>query len=316
MRWNEEDWKRENPESSDEFDILHDILGLIDEQALGRELQEFIEESQTDIIDDQHEGQLSGLHAILQAGCQTAFNSGQCWVQQNPLPAALHDHTYAAQEPLDKTAFTPNVEDLKTITPSTEAEYWCPQNPGPLNVTPVPNVVNMQDAQNAKRPTFTPLTNAAPAMTYGIPMYSQETNTDITFNRQKAKKIKEEKVEEGPYIKKPLNAFMIYIKCNRKSAEAELGVRTSAVVNKYLGERWKSLSPEEREIYINKAKEDAQLHSDQNPGWTNKINYRHRKKRSRTKVVCAEMFVSPPQHPSDLTQQTRTSTSENGPDLT
>ncbi|XP_028290872.1 transcription factor 7-like 1 [Gouania willdenowi] len=99
---------------------------------------------------------------------------------------------------------------------------------------------------------------------------------------------KKEKVTEEPYVKKPLNAFMRFLKQNRASAEAELGVRTSAVVNKHLGERWKSLSPEDKEKYVREAKRGAILHSLENPQWSNKNNYRKKRKCRLIKVVCAE----------------------------
>ncbi|XP_028298050.1 lymphoid enhancer-binding factor 1-like [Gouania willdenowi] len=95
---------------------------------------------------------------------------------------------------------------------------------------------------------------------------------------------RKEKVTEKPYVKKPLNAFMHFLKKNRASAEAELGTRTSAVVNKHLGQRWKLLSPEQREVYVEEARVDSLLHLFANPDWSNKINYRHKKKRVSPKV--------------------------------
>ncbi|XP_028297813.1 lymphoid enhancer-binding factor 1-like [Gouania willdenowi] len=95
---------------------------------------------------------------------------------------------------------------------------------------------------------------------------------------------RKEKVTDKPYVKKPLNAFMHFLKKNRASAEAELGTRTSAVVNKHLGQRWKLLSPEQREVYVEEARVDSLLHLFANPNWSNKINYRHKKKRVLPKV--------------------------------
>ncbi|XP_028296948.1 transcription factor 7-like [Gouania willdenowi] len=105
---------------------------------------------------------------------------------------------------------------------------------------------------------------------------------------QTAKKIKEVKVAKEPYVKKPPNAFMLFLKENRKSVEEELGERMSTVVNKVLGERWKTLSLEEKNRYHAEAIEHALLHTIQNPGWTNRINYRNKKKRSQAKGVRAE----------------------------
>ncbi|XP_028297391.1 transcription factor 7-like 1 isoform X2 [Gouania willdenowi] len=115
--------------------------------------------------------------------------------------------------------------------------------------------------------------------------YCPRQNSSVS---QTAKMIKEVKVAKEPYVKKPPNAFMLFLKENRKSVEEELGERMSTVVNKVLGERWKTLSLEEKNRYNAEAVEHALLHTIQNPGWTNRINYRNKKKRSQAKVVCAE----------------------------
>ncbi|XP_028291098.1 protein pop-1-like [Gouania willdenowi] len=74
---------------------------------------------------------------------------------------------------------------------------------------------------------------------------------------------------------------MLFLKEHRKSAEEDLGVRTSAVVNKFLGERWKSLPAEDKDQYNTEAKRCALLHHEQNPDWTNRKNYAKKRRLTR-----------------------------------
>ncbi|XP_028290834.1 transcription factor 7-like 1-C [Gouania willdenowi] len=138
----------------------------------------------------------------------------------------------------------PNIEDHKVNTVLQKADYYPQQNPGPSTIPSIPAVVH-----HVELPTFTP----------------PPSNEVI--------------VTKEPYIKKPPNAFMLFLKQNRAAAEAELGVRTSAVVNKHLGERWRALSPELKGLYNAEATLHAFIHLLKNPGWTNKINYRNKRKR-------------------------------------
>lgn len=94
----------------------------------------------------------------------------------------------------------------------------------------------------------------------------------------------DEEEEKGRYIKKPLNAFMLFLKDQRKSVEEELGVRTSAVVNKVLGRRWKSMSAKQKQQYHTEAKRESFHHQLDNPGWTSKENYGMRRRRSYKKA--------------------------------
>ncbi|XP_028303499.1 transcription factor 7-like 1 isoform X2 [Gouania willdenowi] len=97
---------------------------------------------------------------------------------------------------------------------------------------------------------------------------------------------KKRKHEEGKgsYIKKPPNAFMLFLKSQRKMVQVELGIRNSAVVNKVLSERWKSLPAEQRDVFKAEAEVEAKIHALNNPSWSNKVNYGKKSKKSRTKA--------------------------------
>uniref|UniRef100_A0A8C3SE49 HMG box domain-containing protein n=1 Tax=Chelydra serpentina TaxID=8475 RepID=A0A8C3SE49_CHESE len=67
--------------------------------------------------------------------------------------------------------------------------------------------------------------------------------------------------EKKPHIKKPLNAFMLYMKEMRAKVVAECTLKESAAINQILGRRWHSLSREEQAKYYELARKERQLHS-------------------------------------------------------
>ncbi|XP_076876023.1 transcription factor 7-like 1-A [Brachyhypopomus gauderio] len=87
--------------------------------------------------------------------------------------------------------------------------------------------------------------------------------------------------EHRPHIKKPLNAFMLYMKEMRAKVVAECTLKESAAINQILGRRWHSLSREEQAKYYELARKERQLHSQLYPGWSARDNYGKRKKRRR-----------------------------------
>ncbi|XP_028327271.1 transcription factor 7-like 1 isoform X2 [Gouania willdenowi] len=208
-------------------------------------------------------------------------NGGQYGAQQHQGPTAVYNEGYWA----------PNNVGLPPVTDLMDDEY-CPST-----TTTIPNLaLKLTDYLNCTLAT-------ASAMTYdAFPVFAPESNTAPTFGGQngndlvtpvqtvppvkvpvikKAKKPRKKKEAVGSYVKKPLNSFMLFLKHNRKSAEEELGVRMSATVNKFLSGRWKSLSAEEKAKYIAEAEANSILHLLENPGWSFKINYSVKRKRSR-----------------------------------
>ncbi|RMB91516.1 hypothetical protein DUI87_32095 [Hirundo rustica rustica] len=79
--------------------------------------------------------------------------------------------------------------------------------------------------------------------------------------------------EKKPHIKKPLNAFMLYMKEMRAKVVAECTLKESAAINQILGRRWHSLSREEQAKYYELARKERQLHSQLYPTWSARDNY-------------------------------------------
>uniref|UniRef100_A0A8C1BQF1 Transcription factor 7 like 1a n=1 Tax=Cyprinus carpio carpio TaxID=630221 RepID=A0A8C1BQF1_CYPCA len=115
------------------------------------------------------------------------------------------------------------------------------------------------------------------------PAIKQEPNGDNASNSTHGSPsvpVKKEE-ERKPHIKKPLNAFMLYMKEMRAKVVAECTLKESAAINQILGRRWHSLSREEQAKYYELARKERQLHSQLYPGWSARDNYGKRKKRKR-----------------------------------
>ncbi|XP_029697370.1 transcription factor 7-like 1-B [Takifugu rubripes] len=85
-----------------------------------------------------------------------------------------------------------------------------------------------------------------------------------------------------PYIKKPLNAFMLYKKEQWPLITAQQETRKSNVINMLLGQKWKALPKEEQTQYYIEAEKQKLLHSLNHPDWTCRDNYGIYKARRRT----------------------------------
>uniref|UniRef100_A0A8C6WEF0 Transcription factor 7 like 1a n=1 Tax=Neogobius melanostomus TaxID=47308 RepID=A0A8C6WEF0_9GOBI len=106
------------------------------------------------------------------------------------------------------------------------------------------------------------------------PAIKQEPSGDLSPSMHKDE-------DKKPHIKKPLNAFMLYMKEMRAKVVAECTLKESAAINQILGRRWHSLSREEQAKYYELARKERQLHSQLYPGWSARDNYGKRKKRKR-----------------------------------
>ncbi|KAM9323173.1 uncharacterized protein KZ484_021295 [Pholidichthys leucotaenia] len=87
--------------------------------------------------------------------------------------------------------------------------------------------------------------------------------------------------EESGYVKKPPNAFMIFLREQRPLLKAELNCKFSSTLNVILGERWRSLSREQKARYFELAEKEKLLHEQKYPNWSPIQN--HGKKRKRNK---------------------------------
>ncbi|XP_032426618.1 LOW QUALITY PROTEIN: uncharacterized protein LOC116724931 [Xiphophorus hellerii] len=87
-----------------------------------------------------------------------------------------------------------------------------------------------------------------------------------------------------PYVKKPPNAFILFLKEIRPKVVSELNISRSAVVNRVVGEMWNCLAVEVKAKYFEKARLEQKLHQQQHPGWSANSNYRKKRKRVKNKT--------------------------------
>ncbi|XP_034243796.1 uncharacterized protein LOC117646745 isoform X2 [Thrips palmi] len=87
--------------------------------------------------------------------------------------------------------------------------------------------------------------------------------------------------KKKPHIKKPLNAFMLYMKEMRQQVVSECTLKESAAINQILGRRWHALSREEQARYYELARKERQLHMQLYPDWSSRANTTRGKKRKR-----------------------------------
>ena len=85
----------------------------------------------------------------------------------------------------------------------------------------------------------------------------------------------------NPHIKKPLNAFMLYMKEQRQKVVQECTLKESAAINQILGRKWHSLSKEEQQVYYDRARAAREKHLELYPNWSARDNYGKRKKRKK-----------------------------------
>ncbi|XP_024143538.1 transcription factor 7 [Oryzias melastigma] len=95
-------------------------------------------------------------------------------------------------------------------------------------------------------------------------------------------------------VKKPLNAFMLYMKEMRQKVQQEGGQRESAAINRILGRRWHTLPRSEQSKYYELAQKERLLHMQLYPGWSARDNYGKRKRRRSQRPsgsCCASALV-------------------------
>ncbi|XP_045129764.1 protein pangolin, isoforms A/H/I/S-like isoform X3 [Portunus trituberculatus] len=100
---------------------------------------------------------------------------------------------------------------------------------------------------------------------------------------EKTQMIETKNGEKKPHIKKPLNAFMLYMKEMRAKVVAECTLKESAAINQILGRKWHALSREEQAKYYEMARKERQLHMQMYPGWSSRQNYSQGKKKKRNR---------------------------------
>lgn len=101
------------------------------------------------------------------------------------------------------------------------------------------------------------------------------------LKRKREDEEKKRKANEKPHIKKPLNAFMLFMKEQRQKVVQECTLKESAAINQILGRKWHSLSKEEQQSYYDKARKAREEHLAKYPDWSARDNYGKKKRRKK-----------------------------------
>ncbi|XP_033878069.3 transcription factor 7-like 2 isoform X7 [Acipenser ruthenus] len=116
-----------------------------------------------------------------------------------------------------------------------------------------------------------------------VPPSGKHEHDQYDRNMKQHQEPKREKEPKKPVIKKPLNAFMLYMKEMRAKVIAECTLKESAAINQILGRRWHALTREEQAKYYELARKERQLHMQLYPSWSARDNYGKKKRRKREK---------------------------------
>ncbi|XP_015248513.1 PREDICTED: transcription factor 7-like 1-B [Cyprinodon variegatus] len=148
-----------------------------------------------------------------------------------------------------------------------------------------------------------------------VPAVKQEPgcSTSQQPGRSSSSSDPDKEEERKPHIKKPLNAFMLYMREERPKVVAQCNVKESATINQILGQRWHSLSKDQQATYYDLARKERLLHSKLYPNWSARDNYGKKKKRKRMKSetkleVAAAEEDCPPQMKKPREEQPPTRT--------
>jgi len=135
-----------------------------------------------------------------------------------------------------------------------------------------------------RAPYPSPLATPPPPHPFLHPHLKQELGERPPHLLHPQDKENQERSKE-PHIKKPLNAFMLYMKEMRPVVQAECTIKESAAINQILGRRWHGLSKEEQATYYERARVERQRHMELYPHWNARDSYRSKpKKRKREKT--------------------------------
>lgn len=97
-----------------------------------------------------------------------------------------------------------------------------------------------------------------------------------------------------PHIKKPLNAFMLYMKEMRAKVVQEYTLKESAAINQILGKRWHALDRSEQARFYEMARRERALHMQMYPNWSARSGYAANNKRKRKRDKNADPEAGSP----------------------
>uniref|UniRef100_A0A0R3W7U0 HMG box domain-containing protein n=1 Tax=Taenia asiatica TaxID=60517 RepID=A0A0R3W7U0_TAEAS len=208
-------------------------------------------------------------------------------------------------EPCGCTTKSMNLVPPTTVPPAPEAH----SNP----VHFLSSLTDIANSSNTNNPSkFPPFINGSKSHRCGevyssqnqscvlVSTISDSLNSTSTPSRKRADK-------SPAHVKKPLNAFMLFMKEMRAKVVAECTMKESAAINQILGRKWHALPHEEQAKFYEMARKEKELHQRMYPGWSARDNYAYHAKRRKNR--CRYRAYNNPETHGDQQKSTKESTS-------
>ncbi|XP_053701612.1 protein pop-1-like isoform X3 [Synchiropus splendidus] len=186
--------------------------------------------------------------------------------------------------PLDNMYCPQGATFLDQIENQPPLLYMCPMSTGPC-FAPLDNMYCPQGATFLDQ-----IENRPPLHNVSAHSFNQEKQTNpvpkpCPPQPSTSKQQHGGAVNKEPYIRRPPNAFMVFMRENRDKVSQTLKPKHSVEANTILGQMWRNMSSEEQQEYYEKAAEERRLHSEKHPEWSSKDNYGKKVKRQRRKGI-------------------------------
>ncbi|KAM7533464.1 hypothetical protein Aperf_G00000124751 [Anoplocephala perfoliata] len=167
---------------------------------------------------------------------------------------------------------------LSSAAASSSLEQCC--SPGS------PQTITGASGSPSKTTPSTSASASSPGLTINaatLAQYRREITTENSGTGVPTKRV---------HIKKPLNAFMLFMKEMRPKIQEECTLKESAAINQILGKKWHELSKPEQSKYYELARKEKEIHRQLFPGWSARDNYAIHSKRKRKRKLAAAVAAA------------------------